>query len=479
MEIQNPNLTMAGDPLDIRPHVKSMNCFIIGPASILVIYFIGMAFLFHPGIYHNDSLDSLHQAEIGAYRDWHPPIMAATLRIPIAVFGWRSFLFYLQIVLFLFGVFLFCYASYREGKNITSILLLLLPLNPITIFYLVIVQTDTLYACSMLVATGLLAVWPDRKMGKSVLFLGIFLALTYAIGVRWNGIAGSIPIMLASCFLFTEKYRRRWFATVVIALVLSLFSVVFNSLLSYRVLHAERSHPEQVVFDQDFAGMSVLLGRNMFPEVLRDKPYFSIEAVEKLFTFRMIDEVFWPHTEGVQAPIQFTTSPEELSQIKSAWVCMVLSNPYTYIHVRMLIFDELLQADGWRLYNFFSEQNGTRMLSTSGIGGKTVLKALQLIEHSIFMMTWLWILVLIGGTLMSIRYMAEFKFSFAIAVAAISGIFYFLAYFFIVPSAEQRYAYWSIIAANLSVLGSVGSLIDRNRTSWTRPQVPHTPHPEF
>ena len=50
--------------------------------------------------------------------------------------------------------------------------------------------------------------------------------------------------------------------------------------------------------------------------------------------------------------------------------------------------------------------------------------------------------------------------SFASAVTAVSGLSYFLPYFLVAPSAEQRYAYWPILAATVSIVVSTGLVLE-------------------
>ena len=343
--------------------------------SLVFLYAAGIIFCFHPGVYHNDSLDSLGQAAAGIYRDWHPPIMAATWRVPITLFGWRSALFYLQIFLAIGGTDAFRFRGF-SGKQRTDHYIDFFRLGQPTVVlaYLVIVQKDTLYACCMLMACGLMAVWPKKtKIAQVGVFFLIFVLLFYATGVRWNGMAGAIVVLGAASLLISAGLRKRIVTAVAVTIGGSAVMIAGNSFLSYSTLRRRTLLSRAgAILLRSRRAVCAVRPQYVSRDVLKANPNFSMAAIKKVFKSRSADDLFWSHSD-VDAPISLTRSPQVVAEIRSRWLSAIQEEPLTYLHHRLLVFIELLKSDSWRVYNFFNEQHGTWVLRTASLGGKVSL----------------------------------------------------------------------------------------------------------
>ena len=78
--------------------------------------------------------------------------------------------------------------------------------------------------------------------------------------------------------------------------------------------------------------------------------------------------------------------------------------------------------------------------------------------HTYLLFGWLWLLVLVATFVAAIVLRKRPMADVAIGLSA-SGLLYLLPYFFVAPSSDFRYLYWSIVAANLSTVIMGGILM--------------------
>jgi hypothetical protein len=175
---------------------------------------------------------------------------------------------------------------------------------------------------------------------------------------------------------------------------------------------------------------------------------------------------------AISPPLQLTEDPRYLAIFRQAWERAIINHPWAYLSHRSAVFASLLGIG--RQTPFFAtvdyEQQSANFEAGVGVLGDPAVKSIDVgrpifgqrvaasilmafinwaAVHTYLLFGWLWLLVLVAtfGAAIALRKrpMAEV----AIVLSA-SGLLYLLPYFFVAPSSDFRYLYWSIIAANLS-----------------------------
>jgi hypothetical protein len=127
----------------------------------------------------------LHEAQSGIYTDWHPPIMAATIRGTIQISPHEQaglgLLYVMENILFWTGLLLVLLSGKsfwinRETKKVWGITAVLILLSVIWVDVMIVTRylsKDLLHVACMLLAAGLLLNMPVKIIGR--ILTGMFI----------------------------------------------------------------------------------------------------------------------------------------------------------------------------------------------------------------------------------------------------------------------------------------------------------------
>jgi hypothetical protein len=301
---------------------------------------------FWPGHMDADALDQIRQARSGHFSDWYAPILDWLWRGLFRLGGSPG------IVLFC-GIALTLLATHQLLRTwlsrwVAVVVTLLIGVFPPVLGYLGSLQRDTWFG-AFTVAAYALILKASCASGRGR-WGWVALSLTaswFGIASRQNAVVAVLPaLVLTSGLLIGPKptgtrsaahrtSRRhiqgaltRW-RQILVAGVLLIGFLLSQRLLIYNIIHAERVHPEQTLFEQDLAGLSIRLGKNLLPP--------SVFPAQDLAVLRQSYSPYNVLPLLLGKGHLFTTAPVDASasrDLQHRWVNAVRGHPLSYLKVR-------------------------------------------------------------------------------------------------------------------------------------------------
>jgi hypothetical protein len=424
-----------------------------------------------PGIYSPDSLDQLLQAQRGVYSDGHPPLMAGLWSLLLRISGTAATLYWLHLGLLSSAFILFALAFRRS--NLPGAVWLLLPAacSPAILNFIGVLWKDVGLAVSLAFCFACVALSRAARAGQIATLLVVLVVSFYAVGVRHNALPAVLPLLWLSLLpFFPRPGWRRNVGIAAIAIIGAALLFVGGQLVSYQVLEARRIHLEQAVELFDLAAISVISGADVIPDEAK-RANFSSQALRAAYSPTSSGSLIFRPDPAILPPLQLTENPQYLPIFRQAWERAIINYPWAYLSHRGAVFASLLGIG--RQTPFFAtvdyRQQSAIFEAGVGVLGDPAVKSIDVgrpifghrvaasllmafiraAVHTYLFFGWLWLLVLVATFVAAIvlrkRPMAEV----AIGLSA-SGLLYLLPYFFVAPSSDFRYLYWSVVAANLS-----------------------------
>jgi hypothetical protein len=325
---------------------------------VLLISSAGLSMFFWPGHMDADALDQIRQARSGQFSDWYAPILDWLWRGLFRLGGSPG------IVLFC-GIALTLLATHQLLRTwlsrwVAVVVTLLIGVFPPVLGFLGSLQRDTWFGAFTLAAYACI-IRASRLSGRGRWGWAV-LSLTaswFSIASRQNGVVAVLPaVVLASGLLIRPKptgtrspahrssrskvrgapTRRRQF---LVAGVLLVGFLVSQRVLTYSIIHAERVHPEQTLFEQDLAGLSIRLGKNLLPPSVF--PAQDLAVLRKSYSpynvLPLLVEIGHPFTS---APVDASASRD----LQHRWVNAVRGHPLTYLRVRWKLWTREIAWSG-------------------------------------------------------------------------------------------------------------------------------------
>jgi hypothetical protein len=325
---------------------------------VLLISSAGLSMFFWPGHMDADALDQIRQARSGHFSDWYAPILDWLWRGLFRLGGSPG------IVLFC-GIALTLLATHQLLRTCLSrwvavVVTLLIGVFPPVLGYLGSLQRDTWFGAFTLAAYALI-IRASRVSGRGR-WGWAALSLTaswFSIASRQNAVVAVLPALaLASGLLIgprptgmgnpahrsSRQHVRgaltRWRQFLVAGVLLVGF-LVSQRVLTYNIIHAERLHPEQTLFEQDLAGLSIRLGKNLLPPSVF--PAQDLAVLRKSYSpynvLPLLVEVGHPFTS---APVDASASRD----LQHRWVNAVRGHPLSYLRVRWKLWTREIAWSG-------------------------------------------------------------------------------------------------------------------------------------
>lgn len=417
--------------------------------------------LFAPGFMSPDSVWQLDMARHGDVSDWHPPMMAVLWRALDAVAPGPIGLLVLQNAILFGGLALLVCARARPSWR--APLVLAAALHPPVWGLLSTVWKDVLLGATLLLAAALLvrAERASARPSRAALPL-LFLALA----LRYNALFAVAPL----CF---------WWARLVVhaqpglALLpqplagpgrlgaLATAALLCASLGVNRALTDQRSFPEQQVWLHDLTGISLGVGRVLFPAYLVDRdPPATLEALARLYQPGLADSI----TLGPLHPL--TADARNRGALFRAWLGAIARHPLLYLEHRLGLA-ALLWGTAPRTpetpyhWGVIPNQLGVRFSETPL--SEAAHRLLERAAGTPLFAGWPIAAVLALGLWLGWRRRLP-----GLACLAASGLSYQLSNVFLAPVTDFRYQWWSHLAALAVLLLAATPGADRAQGVITR-----------
>ena len=314
----------------------------------------------------------LHEARTGVYTDWHPPIMAATIRClfqicPNELLGLGT-LYVVVNVLFWSGFLLVLlsgkpfWANKKTKKNwmvvVTLLLLLAIWIDILVVVSPFLSKDFTQLAC-LLLATGMLLNLSRKPICRMLVGVFILLLLFYGTMLRYNAVLGLLPMLYWLSLAIAPSKR---FLSLLSACLLwyAFFSVSYA--VNYHILHAYRFYSLHERFYADIFMLNYFGSKYENPPngFLNKFDDISEESFRKNYLYRhmYVPEAFRyvsgetgrsfnlvyegvqivkenePKKKGAVTESCIQTFANDYITLRNVWIRRIFQEPLSYITVR-------------------------------------------------------------------------------------------------------------------------------------------------
>lgn len=418
-------------------------------AFIVIAGFVLSAAAFYPGFMSADSLMQYDQSLTLRLTDWHPPLMSALWSLLNQVAPGPEGMMYFQLALLWTGLAVWCW-QYRARP--LAWLFPLIGFLPWILNFAGVLWKDIGMAYTLLLLTGI-AVGPVTGV-RLVVALVLFF---YAVNVRHNAIVAALPVLVLVMARWRPGLSPIRLATAAIAAVV--VTLALGSVISYRLLGAERTKPLNFIMIDDLSYLSLKEQRSLLPGV-------KMEHIQAC-ALHTISET---RTLARDVCLQSFVEPGSLlsADLKPAWVSAIARNKFDYLVFRMNAFGFLLRSPDAKPFYYWHDglvANKYGLIALQGDASRQVETAVEASAEALpFLFKPYWwlcagIVLLAGSVLLSPNRTVR-----TVQALLVSAILYTAAYFPVTPLADLRYVYWSMLATTLAGLLLV---VDRPRLRTT------------
>ncbi len=427
----------------MTPQYNVENDKLLGRACIyLLIALLGFLFFYiacYPGYMSPDSMDQYIQSKTQIYSDWHPPIMSWWWWILNFIFpGPQGMLFF--HLLLLWGSLGALAIHFRAQK--TAGLFLLIGLVPWLSNFEGVLWKDVGLAYTLLAASTVFIMTERKNLFSTVIIIPMLL---YAFMVRGNAFFAVIPF-----FWLLARYLKpdlRFISTAIYTLVLLLIFQSAAYLINYKILHAQKQHPEIFMMVDDLVHISAAVNKNLIP--------FVDDQTVQLCSKKLNTSLSCIHKIARAESKEYTK--ENWHQVRSSlWLGAVIKYPRIYLKYRLACFLNFIRND--KKDPFYTTQFGTVDNSWGVVKERNALTTPyeSAVKSSIdflpnFFKPYFWLIWNIIFGFLSLFLVGNKKIILCIRVLILSSLCYILGYFPLVPNPDFRYIYWSILAIHLAV----------------------------
>jgi len=412
------------------------------PVLIAIAGLIISIRMFYPGIMSNDSLDQYSQAVHFSFKDWHPPIVAFIWAL---INDWIPGPFGMLLLfccMYWGGLLLLSLSLLRSSKP-GAIVVLILGFAPFAIGTLGNIWKDVFHAVFTLCTVGLFAFAyrHDGRWDTAARWAACILLLMGAMA-RFNAIAALPPLL----WLALGRPRLNNWKTPAVLLVLPFSVMLVSSVFNYGFLRAERTGVVASLLVFDIGAITDATGANAF-----EQP-FSPEQERKLtsqcYEPAAWDSYAWGRCAFV-APALKASGAWANGGLFRAWAHAVQSHPGAYLRHRFTHWWRLL----WKPQNFLVSEMQSNTLGFTfqkSALHQSLERITEIMQRGIFFKPGFWLLLSVALVTISVRRGSGPLRELAIALN-VSSILYLFSYLPVGVATDFRYAYWSILAAWMSL----------------------------
>jgi len=407
--------------------------------------------------------------------------MAGLWSLLLRVSGTAASLYWLHFGLLSSAFVLFALAFWRS--NLPGAVWLLRPAacSPAILNFIGVLWKDVGLAVSLAFCFACVALSRAARAGQITTLLVVLVVSFYAVGVRYNAVPALLPLLWLLLLPFFGRLGwRRSVGMATLAIIGPALFLVGGRLVSYQLLDAKRIHLEQAIELFDLAAISIISGADVIPDEAKSANFTS-QALRASYSPASSSSLIFRPDPAISPPLQLTESPQHLTIFRQAWEHAIINYPWAYLSHRGAVFASLLglgRQTPFAATVDYGQQSATFEAGVGVLGdpavksidvgrpifGQRVAASLLMAfvnwaaVHTYLFFGWLWLLVLVATFVAAIVLRKRPMADVAIGLSA-SGLLYLLPYFFVAPSSDFRYLYWSIVAANLSTVIMGGILM--------------------
>ncbi len=253
-----------------------------------------------PGEYTVDSWSQYDQAVRGSFTDWYGTGVSFTWRCLWLVTG-NYMSLYVALMLMYWAFFTLLVWPVRFNSFVYWTIMVF------GLFFVFIGQSvmrDNLAASDWALAV-VLFLYAEASTGagrrrRNLTLLALFL-LAHGVWVRFNTVAGALPLLFVGILLLSKKRLPLW-RHLLLTFAAGILLFFAQSFMTYKVLNASKAYPEYKWKLLDVAGITKLTGVNYFPPEIRNFPQFNLHTVNKEYTPAGVDELYFRSKETAVFP---------------------------------------------------------------------------------------------------------------------------------------------------------------------------------
>lgn len=396
---------------------------------------------FAPGFMSNDSVTQYQSALAQRYADNHPAIMSYVWHLSLQIIDGPQSLLVLHLALLVLGILIW-HSNLRDSR--WKILIPVMFFLPWILNFAGVLWKDVGMAFSLIIAAGLLF---NQKNSKRLALLALPF-LFYAFAVRHNAILATAPLIFVASLNYLRKLRFIYASIITIALSIAFW--LSTSIISYGLLHAEKRHLETFLMGDDIAMISAQTGQNILPWVKHEDLMGCTQP--RILYERALCFISRGYDSGGSLVVGI---PHETTH--KLWKDTVLAHPFLAAKIRLDAFLYFLRSP--LLPPAYVWQPGI-MQNDMGIALARPEHALLLEKYVTrsqdsvlreFFKPYTWLLLSAIMLLLSARMKPSPERTQVVALN-LSALGCYASLLAAVPSVDFRYAYWCIIATNLSII---------------------------
>lgn len=441
---------------------------------IIFTYFISMLKAWWPGQMSKDSLDQYLMAlKISPMADWHPPVMSLLWRTLNSFFTSPSpaTLFVFHLLLYLLGIYL-C-ITYISKNYLVQVFLFII-FSAFVSSQQIVIWKDTGMVGSLLVAigAGLILSKTKKKQSRKALFLLSFSSLLYATSIRWNAFPAITVVSLLTIYSYFQKKINLKVISTAILFLGSLFLI--SIFLNYSIVEVKKTYPIQNILVYDLVGILYQSPVKNQEENLQLIPDYwqtnenqldwkDIQTSKKLYSPISVGNLIF----GGNVPL--TENKQNVSVLKTSWKKAVLLNPSAYFRHRQQVFNKFINLELAPPYYPYNDWvNGNDLGISSNSNRLTHISRLWYKNMpNIFYYPWFWLVISLAE-ITTVMYLIiskkiRIKNTVNFFLVCLSGLSYLVLLFFIIPSADFRYAYYLTVTTILSAFLLIKEMLEKRK----------------
>jgi hypothetical protein len=434
---------------------------------------------FFPGVYTNDSADQLRQALTESYQDWHPPLMAWLWSVLINATGHIESLMVFHLLLLMAAAIYWARIFECLQIGFSALVIPAFLASPIVINFSGVVWKDVGFAFSLFLCCGIVGLALVEKcisLSRSIVVISL---LTYASGVRLNGILAIFPIAIFLIWLIVTTHKPKFSRTATIAFTATtsffLLAVLVAGvqLFSYQYLKTEKRYPIQYLELYDIAGISSISSLDYFPDFIKKLPEHNIQRISegyaKSISWGNANNLLFPNQDGSASLIPLSTDAELQRQLRASWLKAIFEEPSAYLKHRLSVVNFLMSKGFYSSEKPQSNAGRKLVLEANSVEQKMIrvlefnfpgeASAKEFLSNSIawtqgsfLYIGWFWLILLLVELFVGLIIMQRARSGLLIVMVSASGLLYVLPYLIVAPASDFRYLYWSSISGGISLI---------------------------
>ena len=305
---------------------------------------------------------------------------------------------------------------------------------------------------------------PNRATRYFLAGVGV-LALLYGIGLRHNSLPAAVTLGPLLWYSFNSSRSMNWKHLVLIAII-TISSVPIIGLIERSLFTIKKDYAIQFIMVHDIFGVFHHAEKNgkdtsqlPIPNYwLKNKP--GIEWTPRQIAAKYMEYKMSPMLYDGKIPVTFDSSKIDI--LKSAWFQTVTTYPGMYLKHRWGTNRHLTRIGMYGTYYPYhldsKKKNLTATTTLSNWIRAHVYIFYENLKNTIpaIFVPWVYLLLctvvmVLGTSTWIFTERRDFRISFAISLA-LAGFLYLTALFFVGPSPDFRYAYWTQAASLISLI---------------------------